>query len=446
MTLYGLQEECGIFGIISPEFKKLANLTYYGLYSLQHRGQESAGIAVSDTENISSMKEMGLVSEVFDEEHLERMRGNLAIGHVRYTTSGSSSRMNVQPIISTFKYGTVAIAHNGNITNADYLKKELEDDGAIFQTDSDTEILLHLISRSSQNNFLNALRDELCKLEGAFSFVIIHKDKLIAVKDKKSIRPLCIGRLKKKIVISSETCALDMIGAKLIREMEPAEVYSIDLNGNEEIFKYEKNPQINFCVFEYIYFARPDSTFFNINVHEARKKMGRILARKHPVKADLVIPVPDSGISAALGYSEESKIPYEKGIIRNHYIGRTFINPTQELRNMKVKMKLNCIKSVIEGKKVVLIDDSIVRGTTSKKIVKLVKEAGAEEVHVRISSPPVLNPCFFGMDTREKDELIANSRSVEDIRRYIKAHSLEYIHKNELLKCFENLSLCHICF
>jgi amidophosphoribosyltransferase len=448
MNNTGMHEECGIFGIISPENGgKLGNLTYFGLYALQHRGQESAGIAVKNGSKILCHKNVGLVSEVFNDEILQKLDGETSIGHVRYSTSGGSSGINAQPIVSNLKFGNIALSHNGNITNSEKLKFELEKRGAIFQTDADSEILLHLIAQSDTDDFYTALNESLKKLEGAFCFLIIYDDKLIAVKDRNSTRPLCVGKLRDKTVISSESCALEMIDAEFIREIEPAEILVVDKSGNMKTSKFTPETDKKFCIFEYIYFARPDSVFWGVDVHSARKIMGEKLAEKFKFNADIVIPVPDSGISAALGFSAKSKIPYEKGIIRNHYIGRTFINPTQELRNMKVKMKLNPVKSIIKGKKVVLVDDSIVRGTTSKKLVRLVKEAGAVEVHVAISSPPVISPCTLGMDTPTCNELIANSLSINEIAEHIGADSLVYLSVDELEESIESVKgFCTKCF
>ncbi len=442
-----LKEECGVFGIISPETKTVGNITYFGLYALQHRGQESCGIAVSEGGHIRSFKNTGLVSEVFNENILSTLQGKIAIGHVRYSTSGGKMSVeNAQPLVMDFRFGNLALAHNGNITNSDKLKKELESQGAIFKSDSDSEVLVHLIARSKKDNFTQALIEGLNRLEGAFSMVIINNGNLYALKDKNSIRPLCIGTLRKKIVFSSESCALDMIGAKLIRELKPGEVIKSDIKGDYESFFYTEETEKNLCSFEYIYFARPDSEIFEKSVHKIRKSFGAKLSERSDVKGDVVIPVPDSGISAALGFSEASKIPYDKGIIRNHYIGRTFIQPAQELRDMKVKMKLNPVPDVVRGKKVIVIDDSIVRGTTSRKIVRLLRNAGAKEIHFKVSSPMILSSCSLGIDTPNDNELIANTMDLERLTKELEADSLQFLTTEDLKECISGKEHCMRCF
>ncbi|MCK9225306.1 MAG: amidophosphoribosyltransferase [Candidatus Muirbacterium halophilum] len=442
-----MKDECGVFGICSDKEERIGNIVYFGIYALQHRGQESAGIAVSDKNNkISFYKNTGLVSEVFNQEILSKLQGISAIGHVRYSTSGGKFTIdNAQPLISSFKYGMVALAHNGNITNAAKLKKQLENSGAIFRSDSDSEVLLHLIAKNKSDDFIEALKQEAHKLEGAFSIIILYNNKIIAFKDKNSIRPLCIGKLGNRYAISSESCAFDMIDAVFIREINEGEIIVIE---KDKIISeiYIKKSERKFCAFEHIYFSRPDSVFFEKSVHLSRKEMGRKLAEHFPVNADVVIPVPDSGISCALGYSEYSKIPYDKGIIRNHYIGRTFIQPIQELRNIKVKMKLNPIFHVINGKKIVLVDDSIVRGTTSKKLVSLLKNAGAAEVHLRISCPMIVKPCKLGIDTPSTEELIACRMNKNQIRDYLKADSIEFLELPYLKQCLGQKGYCYKCF
>ncbi|MFW5782073.1 MAG: amidophosphoribosyltransferase [Candidatus Muiribacteriaceae bacterium] len=442
-----MHEECGIFGIVSPERKRVGNITYFGLYALQHRGQESAGIAVSDGERISYYKRLGVVNEVFSEEVLEELQGKLSVGHVRYSTAGGKKTVsNAQPLVTDFKYGMLALAHNGNLTNYEKLKQELEEDGAIFQSDSDSEVLIHLIARSGRKTFREALLASLPRLEGAFSLIAVNNDKIYAIKDRHSIRPLCMGRLRKKLIFSSESCALDMIDGTLVRELEPGEVVCADTSGNISSEFFTDRVEKKICSFEYIYFSRPDSQIFGQSVHEVRKRFGAMLAEKYPVQADVVIPVPDSGISAALGYGDCAGIPYDKGIIRNHYIGRTFIQPMQELRNMKVKMKLNPVPGVVKGKKVVVVDDSVVRGTTSKQIVKLLRNAGAEEVHLRISSPMITGPCRLGIDTPTGNELIANRLEKNDICRELNADSIEYLSVHQLRDCLGGEEFCLGCF
>ncbi len=420
------REECGVFGVYGhPE---AANLVYLGLYALQHRGQEGAGITSSDGKQFHTEKGIGLVADIFSEKRLRRLPGPHAIGHNRYSTAGGGGMKNVQPIVANFSLGSVAIAHNGTLINAEELKNELEEDGAIFQSSSDSEVILHLLARSRAERFKKKVADALTQVTGAFSLLVLRDKELIAVRDPYGIRPLCLGTLDGGYVVASETCAFDLIGAKYIRDVEPGEMIII----NEEGLHAERilvSPRRAQCVFEFIYFSRPDSYIFGgTNVNEIRKEFGRQLYRENPVEADIVIPVPDSGVPSAIGYSEESGIPFDFGLIRNHYIGRTFIEPKQSIRHFGVKIKLNPVRNLLEGKRVVVVDDSIVRGTTSKKIVKMIREGGhAKEVHMRISSPPTIGPCFYGIDTPTRRELIANTHMVEEIRKYITADSLTYL-------------------
>ena len=431
----GLNEECGVFGVFgTPE---ASHLTYFGLHSLQHRGQEGAGIVSCDGTRLLQFRNRGLLSEVFsNKEDLDRLVGTSAIGHVRYGTSGNNTLANVQPFLFHFHDGDVALAHNGNLTNAKSLKKQLEDEGAIFQSTSDTEILIHLIRKNQQLSFIDALKKSLNEVHGGFAFLLLRKDCLIAALDPNGFRPLSIGQLDNgAYVIASETCAFDMIGAKFIRDVLPGELIIVDKDGLH-IDHFTHNTQLSICSMEYIYFSRPDSIIHGVTVHNARKRMGRLLARQAPVPADvdMVIGVPNSSLSAASGYAEESKLPYEMGLIKNQYIARTFIQPTQALRERGVKMKLSAVRGVVEGKKVAIIDDSIVRGTTSKQIVKLLREAGAKEVHMRIASPPLRFPCFYGIDISTRAELMAANYSVPEMCSIIGADSLEFLSIDNLIK------------
>ncbi|MFH1683988.1 MAG: amidophosphoribosyltransferase [Candidatus Margulisiibacteriota bacterium] len=437
---------CGIFGIYNFIADSPAKSVYYGLFALQHRGQESAGIAASDGVDINCHKGMGLINQVFDEDALQQLQGNIAMGHVRYSTTGSSVIENAQPIVLDTRYGTIALAHNGNLINSGILRQELKDKGISFVGTTDSEVMAALIATSKKENFEDALVDTLKHCKGAFSAVIMTKDKLIAVRDPNGIRPLCIGKLEKAYVVSSETCALDILGANFVRDVANGEMVVIDKEGlRSRTWQMEDREAI--CVFEYIYFARPDSVLQGRNVYEARFHMGKYLAKEYPVEADMVMAVPESGIPAAMGYSAESKIPYEEGLIKNRYVGRTFIQPSQEIRDMGVRLKLNPIRDAVRGKKVVIIDDSIIRGTTSRQIVRLIREAGAREVHMRVSSPPNLNPCFYGIDTATKAELVAANLSVEGIRKYIEADSLGYLSLKNLIKSISlpAKSLCLAC-
>lgn len=441
-----LHEECGIFGVFGhPE---ASNLTYLGLYALQHRGQEGAGICSSDGRNLHIEKSMGLVADIFTEKKLKKLPGNIAIGHTRYSTAGSSILKNVQPIVANFALGSLAIAHNGNLVNADDLRKSLEAEGAIFQSTSDSEVIVHLIAHSRREFFHERIIEALKKVSGAFSLLILRDNELIAVRDPYGVRPLCLGEVDGAYVVASETCALDLISAKYIRDIEPGEMVIINENGITSR-KALVSRRRAFCIFEFIYFSRPDSNIFGSqNVNEIRKEFGRQLARESNVEADLVIPVPDSGVPAALGFSEESRIPFDFGLIRNHYVGRTFIEPKQNIRHFGVKIKLNPVKKLIGGKRLIVIDDSIIRGTTSKKIVKMLRETGgAKEVHLRISSPPAIMPCYYGIDTPTRQELIASSHSVEEIRKYATADTLSYLSIEGLLNIVPDpQNYCTACF
>ncbi|MCP3105351.1 amidophosphoribosyltransferase [Myxococcus sp. K15C18031901] len=418
---------CGIFGITGHA--EASNLTYLGLHALQHRGQESAGIVASDGHGLRAHRQMGLVADIFDAPVLAGLPGQSAIGHVRYSTAGGSQLKNAQPLFVQYAGGQCAIAHNGNLVNATELKEQLEADGAIFQSDADTEVILHLLARSKQATFEQKLVEALRKVKGAYSLLVLTDGKLVAVRDPLGIRPLVLGRMKEgAYVLASETTALDLIEAEVIRELEPGELLVIE-NGVMRTSKPFAEPgRLGRCIFEQVYFARPDSVLFGKSVYEVRKRMGMQLAREQPApSADLVIAVPDSGVAAAIGFSQQSGIPYDVGLIRSHYVGRTFIEPQQSIRHFGVKLKLSAVRNVIKGKRVVVVDDSIVRGTTSRKIVKMIKAAGALEVHLRISSPPTKWPCFYGIDTPSRQELIAASHSTEEIARYVTADSLGYI-------------------
>lgn len=439
------KEECGIFGVFSKK-NSVASPIYYGLVALQHRGQESAGIAVSNGEEILQKKGLGLVDEAFKDFHLEALSGNLGIGHVRYSTFGGSSLVNAQPLTFKCRIGNLSLAHNGNLVNAEDIRKQLEQQGTIFQTTNDSEVIAHLLARSTTDKLEEAIVSALSQVRGAYSLVIMTLDKLIAIRDPHGIRPLCIGNLGGDYIVASETCALDTVGAEFVREVEPGEMVIIDKEGitSEIIFAGKKSA---FCSFEYIYFARPDSDFQGKNVHSVRKKLGKYLAKKYPVEADIVTGVPDSSLSAAAGFAEQLKIPYEMGLVRNRYIGRTFIKPSQETRITGVSLKLNPVKQLVNGKRVVMVDDSIVRGTTSKRIITLLRNAGAKEVHVRIASPMVKFPCHLGIDTSSKGELLANKMSIEKMKEAIGADSLAFLTEKEL---YEGIGLkeglCTACF
>ena len=418
------REECGVFGIFGhPE---AANMTYLGLYALQHRGQESAGIAASDGQQVRVSKAMGYVADAFDEEELARLPGDLAVGHVRYSTAGESKLANAQPFLIDCAHGQIAIAHNGNLVNAGELRDELVRQGSIFQASADTEVVLHLYARAKAKNVEDAVVESVRQVQGAFSFLLLTKDRLIAVRDPHGFRPLALGRLEDAYVVASETCAMDLIGATYIRDVDPGEVLVISREGVRSIKPFATAPLAH-CVFEHVYFARPDSYVFGKSVNEVRTNLGRILAREQHVDADVVVPIPDSGVCAAMGYAEESGIPLRMGLIRNHYVGRTFIQPQSSIRHFGVKVKLNPVRSILEGKCVVLVDDSLVRGTTSRKIVKMVRAAGAREVHVRISCPPTISPCFYGVDTPRRADLIAATHTIDEIQRYLQADSIGYL-------------------
>ena len=440
-----LHEECGIFGIAGS--KDAANMTYLGLYALQHRGQEATGIVSSDGKNFYQEKGVGLVSDLFNKERLGNLKGTLAIGHNRYSTTGENHLKNVQPIMVNFALGMLALAHNGNLTNAAFLRDELEAYGAIFQSTSDSEVIIHLIAQSRQKDIMARLTEALHRVKGAYSLVILTEQGLIAARDPYGLRPLSLGRTKDAWVLASETCAFDLIDADYVRDVEPGELILINQDG---LTSCKPFPKIDpaFCVFEYVYFSRPDSRVYDHNVYEIRKNLGRQLARETMVPADIVIPVPDSGVPAALGYAEAGNLRYETGLIRNHYVGRTFIEPEQAIRHFGVKIKLNAVADVLKGKRVVVVDDSIVRGTTSRKIIKMIRHAGAREVHLRISSPPIISPCYYGIDTPTRSELIASSHSIEEIRAYITADSLAYLSMEGMLEAVPHKTnkYCTACF
>lgn len=432
----GLNEECGVFGVFGSQ--EAAHMTYFGLHSLQHRGQEGAGIVSSDGIKLRQYRNRGLLSEVFaNPQDLDRLEGTSAIGHVRYGTSGNNSIANVQPFLFHFHDGDVALAHNGNLTNAKSLKQKLEDEGAVFQSNSDTEILIHLIRQKQDLDFIDALKASLNEVHGGFAFVILRKDQLIAALDPNGFRPLCIGRLSDGgYVVASETCALDMVGAGFVRDVLPGELVIIDENGLR-IEHFTTDTELAICSMEYIYFARPDSIIHGVTVHNARKRMGKLLAKEQPVDCDMVIGVPNSSLSAASGFAEEAGLPYEMGLIKNQYVARTFIQPTQELRERGVKMKLSAVRGVVEGKRVAIIDDSIVRGTTSMQIVRMLKEAGAKEVHMRIASPPLKFPCFYGIDISTRSELMAANYSIDEMCKMIGADSLGFLSVESLIEAID---------
>ncbi len=419
------QDECGVFGIFGhPES---ANLTYLGLYALQHRGQESCGIVSSDGQKLRAYRGMGLVSDVFKRDSIfDELPGRNAIGHVRYSTAGSSDFKNVQPIMVDYARGSIAVAHNGNLVNAQDIRNDLENNGSIFSTTSDTEVLIHLLAKSQSDSLAERVAESMMAVKGAFSIVFLTETRMVAVRDPNGFRPLALGRLNNAYVVASETCAFDLIEAEFIREIEPGEMIVIDKHGMKS-FKPFKETKPSPCIFEFVYFSRPDSIIFGQQVYTVRKELGRQLAREHEVEADIVIAVPDSGVPAAIGYAEQSGIPFELGLIRNHYVGRTFIEPQQSIRHFGVKIKLNPVREVIEGKRVVVVDDSLVRGTTARKIIKMIRNAGAREVHMRISSPPTSFPCYYGIDTPSRKELISSSHTNDEISRYITADTLGYL-------------------
>jgi amidophosphoribosyltransferase len=443
-----MHEECGVFGVYRADnFFDAAETVYYGLYALQHRGQESAGIAVSDGKNIKYKKNMGLVTEVFKDGIDELTKANIAMGHVRYSTTGESHVFNAQPLVITSKTGKIALAHNGNLINAFKLRRDLENDGAIFQTTIDTEIIASLIARNGQDGILKAIEKTMSMIKGSYALVIMTEDKLIGIRDPLGIRPLALGKLGNSFILASETCAFDAVDAEFVRDVRPGEIIVIDRDGLKT-YRASALLESALCIFEFVYFARPDSDIDGINVHEARENAGRRLAIAYPVEADIVAGVPDSARPAATGYAEQSGIPYKKALARNRYVGRTFIQPQQMMRERSVKIKLNVLKKNVHGKRVILVDDSIVRGTTSKKIVEMIKLAGAREVHMMISSPPIKCPCFFGIDTPSHEQLIGAKNSVEEIRKLIGADTLHYLSIEDLLKTVEGaaLNFCVGCF
>jgi amidophosphoribosyltransferase len=443
-------DECGVFAVFGhPEAAKMA---YLGLHALQHRGQESAGVCTSDGHEIHCHKSMGHVAEIFTSDVLAKLPGKLAIGHTRYSTAGDTVLLNAQPFSVACNKGRVAVAHNGNITNAIELRADLESQGSIFQANSDTEVILHLVAHSSERTLAGALRDALLQIEGAFSLVFLAEDRIIVARDPHGFRPLAMGQMELNgracYVFASETCAFDLIGAAYLRDVEPGEMIIV---GPEGVTRERYSPArpLAHCAFEHVYFSRPDSIVFGRAVQESREMLGRLLAREHPADADLVVPVPDSGVTAALGYSAESNIPFRHALIRNHYVGRTFIEPSQAIRDFGVKLKLNPVRHLLEGKRVVLVDDSIVRGTTSRKIVRMVRQAGAREVHLRISCPPTISPCFYGVDTPTKRELIASNNTVDDIRKFVEADTLGYLSLPALREAVgdsEKHEYCYACY
>lgn len=446
----GLNEECGVFGIWGNQ--DAAHLSYYGLHALQHRGQEGAGIVTTDGDQLQAVRGEGLVNDVFNEEKLRKVNGHAAIAHARYGTADGKGIENVQPLLFRSSTGSLAIAHNGNVVNANHLKQVLERSGSLFNSSSDTEVVVHLIKKSKQSPFRSKVKEALSLLKGAFSIAILTNNQMIVARDRNGLRPLSLGKLGDAYVVASETCAFDLIGAEYIRDIEPGELLVISDKGLEVDSFVEKDKR-TMCAMEYVYLARPDSNIDNVNVHMARKRMGKELARECAhIEADVVTGVPDSSISAAIGFSEESGIPYELGLIKNRYVGRTFIQPTQELRERGVKMKLSPVVQVVKGKRVVMVDDSIVRGTTSKRIVRMLKDAGAAEVHVVISSPPMTDPCFYGIDTSTHEELIASSHSVEEIREAIGADTITFLSVEGMVRATnrpfedENGGLCLACF
>ena len=446
-----LREECGVVAVYGhPD---AARQVYLGLYALQHRGQESAGIAVADGKNLSNIKGMGLVSEIFSDDVLDKLKGDMAIGHTRYSTTGDSALLNAQPIRVESTKGLIAIAHNGNLVNLGNVRARLERDGAFFQTTSDSEIIVQLIAHSRAGTLVDAIADSLSQVDGAFSIVMMTRDRIFAARDPRGFRPLSIGRIENPdgpdtVVFASETCAFDLLRAKFVRDVEPGELVMVTQDGVTSR-RFSSGVEQSSCIFEHVYFARPDSKIFNRWVQESREQMGRQLARESHVQADLVVPVPDSGVTAAIGYAAESGVPFRFGLIRNHYVGRTFIEPEQRVRDFGVKLKLNPVRNLLEGKRIILIDDSIIRGTTSRKIVRMVRAAGATEVHLRISCPPTISPCYYGVDTPRKQELIAANNSVEEIRRFIEADSLAYLSMEGLQRACdggEGNKFCVACY
>lgn len=441
-----LKEECGIVGVFNhPE---AANLTYLGLYALQHRGQESTGIVTSDGSKISQHKAMGLVPEVFTEKILQDLIGHLAVGHVRYSTTGASHLLNAQPFSVTHKGGTLAVAHNGNLVNTRALRDELESYGSIFQTTMDTEVIVHLLVRNSPKGLEEAITETFSKVKGAYSMLLMTQDQLVAIRDPGGFRPLCLGKLNNgAYIVASETCALDLVEAQYVRDIEPGEVLIIDSTGLKSLFPWPKQKH-SFCIFEHVYFARPDSDIFGMNVYQSRKQMGKILAKECQLEADLVMPFPDSGNYAAIGYSQASGIPLEMGVIRNHYVGRTFIQPTQSMRDFSVRVKLNPVRSFLEGKRVVVIEDSIIRGTTGRSRIRSLRAVGVKEVHMLISCPPTRSPCYYGIDFPSNTELIAAKKTIEEIREYLNLDTLYYLSLEGMIQAtgVNSDSFCKACF
>ncbi len=440
-----MKEYCGVVGIYGH--KDASRLAYLALYALQHRGEESAGIVSFDRKKVYQHKGMGLVGDVFKEDSIKKLKGHLAVGHVRYSTTGSSTVKNVQPLLINHKKGFIAVAHNGNLTNSVDLRNELEDAGSILQTTMDSELIVHFLVRDHMNNYREKIVPIVSRLEGAYSFVLMVNDSIYAIRDPHGFRPLCIGKLDGAYIVASETCALDMLQATYIRDVEPGEAVIIDKEGLHSM----KSPVAKkhaFCIFEYIYFSRPDSNIFTKSVYMARKNLGRALAKEHPVDADMVMPIPDSGTCAALGYAEESKIPLEMAFVRNHYIGRTFIQPSQLIRDFKVKVKLNPVGDVLKGKRIIIIEDSIVRGTTSRGRVRALRQAGAKEIHMRVSCPPLVSPCFYGIDFPTKKELIASNHTIEEIKQFIGVDSLKYLSLDGMLNSMmiPREEFCTACF
>ncbi|MFA6610420.1 MAG: amidophosphoribosyltransferase [Candidatus Omnitrophota bacterium] len=441
-----MKEYCGVVGIYGH--KDAARLAYLALYALQHRGEESAGIVSFDFKKVHAHKGMGLIGNVFDENGLKKLKGPMAIGHVRYSTTGSSVIKNVQPLLVDHKKGFIAVAHNGNLTNSVELRNELENSGSILQTSMDSELIVHLLAKDQKNNFKEKIVPIAARMEGAYSFVLMINDAIYAIRDPHGFRPLCIGKLSDGgYIVASETCALDMIQAEYVRDVEPGETIIIDKDGLTSLKRPDKHRRSH-CIFEYIYFASPDSNVFGNSVYATRKELGKALAKEHPVEADLVMPIPDSGTCAALGYAQQSGIPLEMAFIRNHYIGRTFIQPSQMIRDFKVKVKLNPAKGVLKDKKIIIIEDSIVRGTTSRGRVRALRQAGAKEIHMRVSCPPLISPCFYGIDFPTKKELIAANRTVEDIRQFIGVDTLKYLSLEGMLNSMSQPKedFCTACF
>jgi len=438
-------DECGVVGVFGhPE---AANLAYLGLYSLQHRGQESAGIVASREGKLHLEVGMGKVAEVFNDDRLQKLKGRMALGHNRYSTAGDSAVYNAQPCLINYSEGSLALAHNGNLVNAVSIRKELVSTGSIFQSTNDSEVIVHLMAQAKDDSFADRAATALKQVKGAYSLLLMTEDEIIAARDPNGFRPLCLGKLDSAYIVAFESCVFDLIEGEFIREIEPGELLLINKDGLTSYFPFPKT-QTKQCVFEHIYFSRPDSFLFNQSVYESRKQMGRALAQEYPADVDLIVPVPDSGVISALGFSEESGIPFDMGLIRNHYVGRTFIEPQSQIRHFGVKVKLNAVGPVIKGKRVAIIDDSIVRGTTSRKIVKMIREAGAKEVHVRISSPPILYSCFYGIDTPTRKELLASKYDLEEIKKFLDADSVHYIGIEKLLSVFSDHheNFCTACF